>query len=70
MTDGADAKAKFAETLMKFGVSLQQFISTLGSKVACLCTSVPLSIMPSKVIYGNFYSQRSVIFLDGLKGPK
>ena len=62
MTDGADAKAKFAETLMKFGVSLQQYISTLGSKVACSCTLVPFSIMPSKVFYANFYAQRSVIF--------
>ena len=30
MPDGADAKVEFAEALMKFGVSLQQYIGALG----------------------------------------
>ena len=59
MPDGADAKAEFAETLMKFRVSLQQVYQ---------CIRIGRLYNVRQIF--NVINQRSVILWGGLKGPK
>ena len=59
MPDGADAKAEFAETLMKFGVSLQQYISALGMEdinyhVRQVFNVTKLHVCSSKILQYNY----------------